>query len=290
MQKPALSLFLLLLLNLSLQGQKVSSKLHLTAGKTYTITAELTNTTAQLTSSQPIDFSVNSNLIHTYKATSVAEKSSTLHHDVKKMTVVFDGMGKKRSFDSDKKNNPEENIEPLFPGLTGKSFDITIDPTGKTIMTKPETIQFGQSQENTAVITSMLKDLINAIYPPKKGAASFFSVLPAYEVGIGDSWTDSIVTNNERSVSEYKLAAITDSTLIVELKINSSSTEITEVMGRDSKTMLKSTTSCKIILDRTTGVLQEKTCKSQSNGQKEVMGSILPVTGNASLLIKVTVE
>lgn len=290
MQKPVAVLLLLLLLQFPVQGQKVTGKLQFTNGKSYTISAELNNSAAQHGSGQPIDFSVNGKLVHIYKVKNSGERTSTLHHTTQKMDVVFEGMGKERSFSSDKKNDKAENTEQLFPGLMERSFEITIDPAGKTIITKPESIQTVPSQENAIVIAGMLKELIAALYPPKKGNASFFSVLPGYEVGIGDSWTDSVVTDTERSLAEYKLTNITDSTIEVDLKMNSTTAETTEVMGRASKTSLKTTTSCKIILDKSTGILQEKNCRSQSNGQKEVMGSSLPVTGDATLVIKVSEE
>jgi hypothetical protein len=282
------ALFLLLLLQLSLAGQKVSGKLQFTSGKSYTISAELNNTTAQHGTAQPIDFSVNGKLVHVYKVKSTGEKTATLQHTTQKMDVTFEGMGRNRAFSSGKKNDQAESADQLFPGLTERSFEITIDPAGKTIQAKPERFQAAPSQENTVVIASMLKDLVAALYPPEKGSASFFNVLPGYDVGIGDSWTDSLITNTERSLVEYKLTNITDSTIEVDMTMNSTTTEITEVMGRESKTNLKTITSCKIILDKSNGIVQEKNCKSQSSGQKEVMGAALPVTGNATLVIKVT--
>ncbi|MEI9943599.1 MAG: DUF6263 family protein [Chitinophagaceae bacterium] len=284
MLKPVWYLPFLLLISSHICGQKVSGNLKLEEGKTYKVTIIVEDTIIQQVGGKAIDFFAKGTAEHFYKPTTVSGQITTLHHQLQRFTFQFDGMNQKKSFDSD------VDKEGAFGELSKKTYDVTIDATGKTIKSEPSKIEMITLDESSVIITGMLKDAINVVYPPQKGANSFFKVLPDYEVGIGDTWKDSTITEHEKSVTENTLTAITDSTIIIEFKTTSTSTTLSEMMGRESKTKLNTTTTGKTILDKATGIIKEKTSSSQSNGSKEVMGSTLPMNGKATTVIKVTTQ
>lgn len=288
MQKRTLYLIFLFFLTIDLWGQKIQGQLKFTEGKTFVITVELSNTTAQHVSNQPIDFSANGTAIHIYKVISVTATNTTLRHDVQRFNFQFEGMGQERSFDSDNKKDMETSLGTHFKEICGKTFDIIIDASGKTVKTIPEKVDMAKQDENTVVIMNMVDDLTNVIYPPQKGKPSFFSVLPAYEVGIGDTWSDSVDTQEERSITTYTLSAITDSVITVSFKTTAWNKIKMQIKGMEATSLMNSISNGQIILDKTTGIIKEKTSTLEANGTTETTLGVMPTSGKATIRIQVT--
>ena len=290
MQKPILFFFLLFLPAVNLFSQKVLGNLQFAQGKTYTITTNLSNTSAQQASGQPVDFSVTGKAVHSYKVINTSPGNSTLQHKVTGISFVFEGMGRKRTFDTGNEKDMETNPGPLFKEILEKSFNVTVDPSGKTLNANPEKIELKQGDGSMVVIMSMLRELTGVVYPPQKGAASFFCVLPAYEVGIGDTWTDSVINENEKTITVNTLTAITDTTLVVSFKTTSSSKMKIQMMGMDATSLMNSTADGTIILDRVSGIIEEKTSIIDANGTTETTIGTMPTTGKINITTRVQQE
>lgn len=288
MRNILLCLSLLLPVCFVVNAQKVSGKLSFEQGKTLTITVDVKNTIAQQAMGQSIDFNITGNATHFYTATNVAEDFFTLHHEAKQMSFAFDGMGAKRNFNSDNKKDMDGQLGEPIKKLLSQKYDLIIDPAGKAVMVNPEKFETPKTDERLVVIVNMLKDLTGIVNPPQKGTNSFFKVLPDNEVGIGDSWTVENNTENERSTTVHTLSAITDSTIVVDFTSKATTTQKGEMMGMETSTNMKSTTTGKIILDKTTGIIKEKTSTTDATGNTEAMGNSMPVTGKMTIKIVVS--
>jgi hypothetical protein len=288
MQK-IIPLFLLFLsVGIYSYGQKIPGKLSLQQGDTLAITVEVKQTVAQQAMGQAIDFNVNGLADHYYKVTNSTADNSTLHHKVQRLRFDFDGMGQKRAFDSENKKDIEGQFGKPVKDMLGKEFDLIIDPAGKTLVVRPEKITLEKPDERLAIITNMLKDLISVVYPPEKGSASFFKVLPEEGAAVGESWQETFKTENESGITTYKLSAVTDSTIIVDFKTVSSSSAKAEMMGMETSTTMKSNATGKITLDKATGIIREKTTTIEANGATEVMGNSMPINSKTTISILVT--
>lgn len=287
MQKFLFFFFLPVVLPVSLLAQKVSGHPRFSQGNTITITTEIKNTVAQQAGGQAIDFSTQGGVLHTYTVTNTTEENTTLHHRLQRLHFGFEGMGQESSFDSDDKKALQSAFGKLFLEMQAKQYDMIIDVPGTTLLTIPQKIELGKQDDRLVIITNMLKDLTNVIYPPQKGAGSFFKVLPAYEVGIGDSWVDTTITDSEKAITVSTLTAITDSTLIVSFKTNSTVLLEWEMMGTSAKTNLNNTTTGTTVVDKATGLIRERTSTTESNGNTEAMGAVLPLTGKTTITTRV---
>src|SRR5687768_7637278 len=89
-----------LLLFTSSNAQKASGKLKFEQGQTIYIEVSLKTTIAQQAMGQAIDFNIDANATHSYKVNNATNDNTTLHHRVNIVGFKFDGMGQKRSFDS----------------------------------------------------------------------------------------------------------------------------------------------------------------------------------------------
>lgn len=288
MQKTTFFFLLLLLASIYSNAQKISGKLNLQQGDTLVISVDVKQTVAQQAMGQAIDFNVNGNAHHYYKVTNSTEDNSTLHHKVQKLRFDFDGMGQKRAFDSDNKKDIEGPFGKPIKEILTKEFDIIIDPNGKTLLVKPEKIALEKPDERFAIIASMLKDLTGVVYPPQKGNASFFKVLPEEGAAVGESWQETFKNENESGITTYTLSAVTDSTIVVDFKTVSSSSTKAEMMGMETNTTMKSNAAGKIILDKTTGIIREKTNTVEASGATEAMGNSMPI--NSKTIISIIVK
>src|SRR3989337_2023140 len=91
----------LLCINIHIYGQKVSGKLKFDQGKTLSIHMEIKTSVAQQAMGNAIDFTADGSAMHNYKVINATTDNTTLQHEAKKIAFTFEGMGQKRSFNSD---------------------------------------------------------------------------------------------------------------------------------------------------------------------------------------------
>ncbi|SRR5258706_10482755 len=291
MNKKNVSIIALLLVSSAIcYAQNVSGKVAFRQGQIINISMESKTTVSQEAGGNAIDFTANGNAVHTFKVTNATENNSTLHHEVKRIAFNFDGMGQKKSIDSDNPKDLDGFYGKPVKDILSKSYDMIIDPSGKTLLVKPEKIELAKTDDRLGIIFNLLKDVTNIVYPPKKNAASFFKVLPDTGTGLNESWTETGLDSNGLFKTIYTLSAITDSTLVVDFKGNSSYVSKAEIMGMQTTTTMNNAYSGTITLDKVTGIVREKNISTTSNGSTEVMGGTMPVTSKTSLVIKVKPE
>lgn len=257
-------------------------------GKQYDITLQVKNTVSQQAMGQAIDFTVDATGKHVYKVTNATADNSTLNHSVKQIAFSFDGMGQQRSFDSNNEKDLKGQMGKPIQELLEKKFDIVINPTGTVLLVMPEKVTLSNSDPRMAIISNMMKDVFELVQPPAKGAASFFKVLPDTVTGKGQTWTRSTSNESGRYDAAYRLADINDSTIVVDFATNSTTTTKAEFMGNPTTTNMTNKSTGKIILDRLTGIIKEKTETTDSQGSTESSFGNLPVTSKTTTTITVS--
>ena len=267
--------------------QTTSGSLKFKQGQELEVSMNLKSSIAQEAMGQSIDFNVDGVATHMYTVTNTTSYNSTLHHKMKRISYSFDGMGQKQSFDSDKQKDLDGQFGKPIKELLGKTYDMVIDPTGKVMMVVPEKLETSNPDPRIMMIMSMLTDLVSTVQPPQKNKASFFKVLPDGEISIGGNWSESENTESGKFTTNYTIASINDTTIVVEFTGTSNSTTKAEMMGMETSTTMNSKTKGNIILDRGTGIIRQKTNITDSNGSTEVMGTTLPVTSKITTVINV---
>lgn len=247
----------------------------------------LKTTIAQQAMGQAIDFNVDANAIHNYKVTNSTEDNTTLHHQVKKISFAFDGMGQKRSFDSEKEKDMNGAFGKSMKELLDKKYDIIVDTAGKVLVAMPEKVELKEEDSRMAVINSMLKGIIDLVQPPSKGNPSFFQVLPPGGAGINDAWTTNSTKNGGKSETAFKVSDINDSTIVVDFIEKSITVTKANMMGNETTTTMNNKSTGKIILDRATGIMKEKNSTTESNGSTEGPFGTMPVTSKTSAILKI---
>jgi len=288
MTRPILAFAISFLSSLSASAQKVTVPLKMEQGQEYEVTLVLKNTVSQQAMGQAIDFVVNGNGLHSFKVMNATEDNFTLHHEAQKIGFDFDGMGQSRKFDS---NNEKDGNGPFgkpIKQFLARKYDMIVDPHGKVLLLAEGKQEKVQMDDRMAIITNMLRDVLSISEPPKKGDNSIFGVLPAHEVGVGDVWSDTIMTETVKGINNYRISAIDDATITIEISGGSTSTTKAEMMGNETTTTMSNKIKGTIIVDRNTGILKEKKTETESNGNTESTFGTLPVTAKTITTITVT--
>lgn len=269
-------------------GQKVASSLKFEQGQVFQIEMKTNTTIAQQAMGQAIDFKVDANANHSYTVTNATADNTTLKHLVKQISFSFDGMGQKRKVDSNEEKDLNGQFGKPIKDLLDKKYDIVIDPAGKVLMAIPEKVQLAETDSRMAIITTMLKDVTDLVQPPQKGTASFFKILPEKETGKNEPWTNSYTNQSGKFDEAYTISDINDSTIVVDFVTSSITVSKAEMMGSETTTTMNNKSTGKIIIDRVTGIMKEKTVTTESNGNTEAPFGTLPVTSKTTIVIKVT--
>ena len=283
----AISAFLFLLPGM-MHSQTVAGKIILNQGQVLGITLQVSTSISQQAMGQAIEFKVDATADHEYHVTNSTEDNSTLHHQFNRIMFSFDGMGQKKKFDSKEEKDLSGIIGKPVKEMLSKSYDMIIDPTGTVLMAIPEKIQLADGDSRMAIILSMLKDVTDLVQPPAKGGRSLFKTLPDKESGMGDKWSYNWEDSNGKYREDYTLSAISDSTVTVDLAGLSQTTFKAEMMGNPTTTKMNNKTTGKIILDKATGLLKEKTTSTESNGNTESSFGDIPVTSKTTTVLKVS--
>jgi len=239
---------------------------------------------------QAIDFNVDATGQHIYTVTNTTEDNSTLNHQVKKVNFSFDGMGQKRNFDSNNEKDMNGPFGKPVKELLEKKYDMIVDSNGKTLMVIPEKIQLSEGDSRMAIITTMLQDVFDLVQPPKKGMGSFFKILPEGGAAKAEPWTESYTNERGKFDAAYSISDITDSTIVVDFAASSVTVTKAEMMGSETTTTMNNKSTGKIIIDRMTGIMREKTISTESNGNTETSFGTLPVTSKTTVTIRVNGE
>jgi len=287
MKKSVYTLLSLLSFNILLYGQSLTNHLKFDQGQILQLSHQVKNTISQQAMGQAIDFTVEASGYHSYTVTNTTEDNSTLHHKVNRITFSFDGMGQKKSFDSNEEKDLNGQFGKPIKDVLEKKYDIIIDPSGTTLLAIPEKITRNESDSRMAIITNMLKDVIDIVQPPQKGKASFFKVLPEKEPVKGLTWTESYSNETGKFDAAYVISDINDTTIVVDFAGNSVTVTKAEMMGSETVTTMNNKSTGKIILDKLTGIIREKTINTESNGNTEASFGTIPVTSKTTSVITV---
>lgn len=279
-------LVFVLLAAISGNAQSVQPKLKFDQGQTLQINMQLKTNIVQQAMGQAIDFNVEANADHSYVVTNTTEDNSTLRHSVDRVGFSFDGMGQKRNFNSNDEKDLNGNFGKPVKEVLEKKYDMVIDNNGNTLMAIPEKIVLANDDPRMAIINSMLKDVFDLVQPPKTGSGSFFRVLPDSGTVKGKPWTESYALPNGSFNAAYTISEITDSTIVIDFASNSATVTKAEMMGGETTTNMNNKSTGKIILDKATGIIREKTMKTDSNGATETAFGSLPVTSTTNITIK----
>ena len=263
-------------------AQKVSNKLTFSKGQKLEV---VTNTNVQAESMMgPASGTIS--FADVYAVNDITENAASLTRTPKHVKIAFRSGSQEMKLDSD---NPKDLSGPLgdpVKEIMSLKPEFTIDAAGKVMSVKKDE----KKKEDVAeggMLAMLMPGMNMATARPKEGNASIFQVLPNREVGVGDTWTDSVEADGNKSVTFYKVKEITDKEVVLDFQATGSSVSTQSMMGQTIKMNGSTKGTGSVILDKTTGIIKQKTITSTSETAMNFGGQEITTTGKTTSVMNV---
>jgi hypothetical protein len=263
-------------------AQKVSNKLNFQKGQKLQMTVKINSSLASAMG----DTKVEATVTRIFDIQDAGSSSTTIEHKIKRLQFNVESAMGAQTFDSE---NPKDMNSPngktIAKSIKNK-YTMTIDAAGQVTAVKKDDDNPNTKDDAPGVdmMSNLLAQMSEGLKVPVPGDKTEFDILPAYEVGKGDSWTDS--TTNRKTV--YTVSDITDNDILLTFTQDETIATKQTAMGMEINISSKDKTTGHITIDRKTGLLKEKTGDTDSEGTVDAMGQSMPMTKKISRIIQVS--
>jgi len=261
-------------------AQKVSSKLVFQKGQKLEIVSNVNTTTEMMMNES------NNNAISTevYEVKDVADDNITLERSMKKIKMNISIMGQEKSIDSDNPEDLKGMIGEPIKELLNTRNEFTVNNVGKIVAVK------GGSKKKSAdngMAGMFLQQMNLGSGLPAVGQASFFKVLPDYEVGKGDTWTDTVSASGTTMKTVYTLKDITDNEILIDYISDGKVDTKQDVMGTSIEVKGTVKMNGAMTLDKATGLLKQKTITNKTETASNFGGQEMNINSKSTTVVTV---
>ena len=251
---------------LNVSAQKVSNKLSFQNGQKLEVTTNMNMTSSSMLG----ESSGNVINIDEYAVANTSAQETTIQKAAKKMKLSLSLMGKDYTIDSDKKEDMEGQFGAPIKDILHQKFEFSVDANGKITKVKADE---KKSEANSGMMGMMMPGMTAAAAAPKVGNPSFFKFLPdSREVGKGDTWVDSVNTVDNQSKTIYTVKDINDSEVILDFTEEGKGKATQSAMGMSIDVTSTSKSTGTITLDKTTGILKQRTATTDTESNMNMGG------------------
>jgi hypothetical protein len=158
------------------------------------------------------------------------------------------------------------------------------------IAIKSDNNQKKDESPEAGMMGMMLPGMDMAAAVPQVGAASVFQVLPAREVGVGDTWTDSISADGNKSVTVYKVKEINDKEVILDFEGTGTTRNTQSLMGQSIEVNASTKGTGTVVVDKTTGIVKRKLTTNNTETAMNLGGQEITSTVKSTSVMNVNIQ
>lgn len=252
-----------------------TGKIILTTGQKIIVES---NVTIEANLSMGMELSSNSVSENYLEVKNSTNKNYTISNTLTKLKVDMNMMGQSTNYDSEKKGENNSDIAKAFDEKLNIPVDIIIDnSTGMAIPDDKKGNIKGEDLEN------QMQGLLNMFAESTDNAvvSAAFALIPAGKK-LGDTWSDSTVAKELKTINTYTLKSVTNNEAVIQLDALSTAVSKLEMQGMEIEFKSNSKTSGEIITDISSGMVKKRVSKADITGSFQLMGQDVPITANAS--------
>lgn len=265
-----------------------TNQLIFSKGQRLELTTQMTSATSMELMGQAMQSSATTSVSEIFDVKDTANTGATIEHSVKRIQFdVTGGMGQNFSFDSDKEEDRKGDIGKSLDKTLKDKYQMTVDKKGIVTGAKADENNPKSTGANDGMIGMMLSQLNVNAEMPKVGDAIVFKILPGDKIDKGYSWTDSLSTASGTKKTIYTVSDITDNEIAIDFTEESTVKTTQQIMGVDATINSKSAATGKIILDKQTGLLKQKTTNIDAHETIETQGQSMPSTSKRTITVTV---
>lgn len=252
-----------------------TGKIMLAPGQKITVESNISMEADLSMGMQMTSTSASQNLLEAKNST---DKNYTISNTLTKVKVNMNMMGQPSGYDSEKKEDNNSDIAKSFEDKLNKPVDIIIDnTTGKTIKEDKKEVKKDSDDENP------MNGLLDIFSQSSDDAlvSGAFELIPSGKV-TGDSWQDSTVTKDIKTIRTYTLKAVTGNEATIQLDAVTNAKNKLDVQGMEMEFKSETKSTGEIITDITTGQVKKRDIKADITGSIQLMGQDVPITAKAT--------
>lgn len=258
-----------MLATLAASAQKVSNKLTFQKGQTLEVTTNMNITTQSPMGEIPVSMVMTDN----YTVGETGAESTQLTKTPKRVKFSVNAMGQDMSADSDNPSDLQGQLGEPIKQIMKQKQEFTVDASGLVTSVKADE---KSKKDDAGASGMMMPGLSNASIVAVAGQPSLFKILPSREVAKGDSWTDSTNTGSNKGTTAYTVKEITDKDVLLDFTGESTMKTTQSMMGMTANVTGNIKVSGTVTLDKTTGLLKQKTFTSNTD-------SVISTTGGQDM-------
>lgn len=263
-------------------GQQAGNKLSFTKGQSLEVVTNM-NISAE---SMMGPTSGTISMSDTYSVNDASANSFTLTKVPKQIKMDFTIGSQQVKLDSDKPDEMNPMLAQPIKDIMSQKPEFTIDANGKIVAVKKDETKKEESGA-TGMMGMMLPGMDFAAAVPKAGNPSFFQVLPAREISVGDTWTDSLSYEGNKNVIVYKVKDINDKEIVLDFTGNGTTVTAKEAMGMKVNVNATTRATGNILIDKATGIIKQKTSTNTTETAMNLGGQDVNSTVKTTLVTNV---
>lgn len=239
------------------------------------------NVTSETSLGMGMEFSLSSTIENSLEVKNNSARQSTISNTLTKIKMNIDGMGQAINYDSEKTDGATPEITKTFEDKLNKPTDIIIDnATGKLIAGEKKEKKPGLDNEETdnpmqgmlAMFTENSDDDV---------VAGAFELIPVGK-SVGNSWIDSTMTKDMKSIRIYTLKSVTDNEAVIQLDAVMTSKNKLDIQGMELEFDMATKSTGDIVTDINSGLVKKRTTQSEITGSFQLMGQDMPISGKTN--------
>jgi hypothetical protein len=246
------------------KGQKIQGEISMTTEANLSMGMEV-----QSSSSSEISLEVKD----------ITATSSIFNNTLQKLKVNMDMMGKSMNYDSEKPEDQTSDIGKAFGSKINVPVEITVDNTTGKMISDQKDVEEKKDDDPADPMESIMQ-LFGAANDedPVSGA---FILLPQGKK-VGDSWSDSTVAKNSKTVRSYTLKSIVGKEAVVQVNTITDATGDIEMQGMQMTVVTNAKTTGDIVTDISTALVKKKNMTTETTGSLQVAGQDVPISAKTT--------
>ena len=236
--------------------------------------------TTDIQASLAMGMELNSNSVskNDLEVKNSTEKGYTISNSLTKLKVNMNMMGQPNNYDSENKGANNAEMAKVFDERLNKPVDVVVDNTtgaalaGKKKVKKGDTEEANPADDILAMFTDNSDDAI---------VSGAFEIIPPGKKA-GDSWADTAVAKDMKTISMYTLKSVTGNEAVIQSDIVSNA--VNKLNFQEMEFEIKSETKTKgeITTDINTGLVSKRTTVADITGSIQMMGQDMPISAKTT--------
>ncbi len=253
-----------------------SIKLSLVAGQKFQTENVVKTTTSMEMMGQQMDVVADVTATRQLEVKDKKESTYNITSTITKMATVTNMMGQEIKYDSEKKEDQDSEIGKVLADKINVPVEMEMNETGKVTKVKK---QEGKDDKNG--MAAMMGGMGAGADESGLVEDVFLSIPEGAKQD--DKWSDSTIADGVKTYRNFTVKSIEGSNATLTFAATQNINKAVENQGMEMNITMENKMTGEILVDKTTGVVKQKTINTEGTGSMDMMGQSVPMTNKTTL-------